>query len=122
MGGVKAASNINLLNEGFEMEKGHKDAKSIRMHYKEKGEGSTLGPACHGCGRMQNESNPPVYRGFCSEHDDPDGQSVICPDCGTEYWGYYIWTDTDGTKAVLPFNNPDDKTVKCEPDEFWPSE
>ena len=118
MGGVKAASNINLLNEGFEMEKGHKDAKSIRMHYKEKGEGSTLGPACHGCGRMQNESNPPVYRGFCSEHDDPDGQSVICPDCGTEYWGYYIWTDTDGTKAVLPFNNPDDKTVKCEPEEF----
>lgn len=94
-----------------------KDAKEIRQYYISAGEGSTLGPACHGCGKMENESNPPTQYGYCWAFDDEEnGWSVICPDCGTVYWGYYIWIDPDGTKAVWPFDDPEDASVKCDPE------
>jgi hypothetical protein len=94
-----------------------KNAKELRQHHHDNGEASSMGPACPGCGKMQNEGTVPSYRGFCDAFDDNEnGWSVICPDCGERYWGYYIWVDPDGAKAVWPFDDPDSCDVKCEPE------
>jgi hypothetical protein len=73
-----------------------KTAKDIRRYHKRH---SVCAKPCIGCGRDIDDMTIYRYRGFVGATD-----SVVCPDCGEEYFGYYLIVDNDGETAVWPFD------------------